>query len=156
MYYLCATKITIICNNIMKRTILFSLSLTAALLLLVGCCNCRQSSRLHKPLVGTTWQLVQIMARDISAEGDSYTLLLHDNGTATAMGDCNRITATYRMTISRELGFSNIGATRRMCKNQEMEAAFVDMLERVTHYEMDADMMLLLSNGTLIGIMKSI
>ena len=156
MYYLCATKITIICDNIMKRTILFSLSLTAALLLLAGCCNCRQSSRLNKPLVGTTWQLVQIMAHDISAEGDSYTLLLHDNGTVTAVGDCNRITATYRMTVSRELGFSNIGSTRRMCKNQELENDFVEMLKSVTHYEMDADMMLLLSNGTLVGIMKAI
>jgi hypothetical protein len=30
------------------------------------------------------------------------------------------------------------------------------MLDRVTHYEMDADIMILLSNGTLVGMMKAL
>ena len=34
--------------------------------------------------------------------------------------------------------------------------SFFDMLDRVTHYEMDADIMILLSNGTLVGMMKAL
>lgn len=140
----------------MKRTILFSLTLLIVALFAIGCCDCRKRSKLEKPLVGTTWQLVQIMAHDVTPDGDSYTLLFRSNGTATGKGDCNVFTATYRMTSSRELSISDIGSTRRLCPNQEAENAFFDLLETVTHYEMDADIMLLLSNGTLVGMMKAL
>ncbi|MBR5133539.1 MAG: META domain-containing protein [Alistipes sp.] len=140
----------------MKRTILFSLTLLIVALFTIGCCDCRKRSKLEKPLVGTTWQLVQIMAHDVTPDGDSYTLLFRSNGTATGKGDCNVFTATYRMTSSRELSISDIGSTRRLCPNQEAENAFFDLLETVTHYEMDADIMLLLSNGTLVGMMKAL
>jgi hypothetical protein len=33
------------------------------------------------------------------------------------------------------------------------EGAYYDMLERVTHYEMDGENMILLSNGMLVAIM---
>ena len=139
----------------MKRTILFSLTILIAALFIAGCCDCRKRSKLEKPLVGTTWQLVQIMARDITPENDCYTLQLRSNGMATGKGDCNVFTATYRTTSSRELTLSNIGSTRKLCPDFETENAFFDLLETVTHYEMDADIMLLLSNGTLVGMMKA-
>ena len=148
-------KITIIYNNSMKRTILFSLAILFSLLLAVGCCDCRKRSKLEKPLVGTTWQLVQIMGKELLAEGDTYTILFHSNGTATGVGDCNRFTATYAVTSSRALTISNLGSTRRYCENHTAESAYYNMLESVTHYEMDADNMILLSNGSLVGIMHA-
>jgi sulfur transfer complex TusBCD TusB component (DsrH family) len=42
-----------------------------------------------------------------------------------------------------------------MCPDNEREAEYFDMLECVTHYEMDGDMMLLLSNGVLVAIMQA-
>ena len=138
----------------MKRTILFSLTLLLVTLLATSCCDCRKRAKLEKPLVGTEWQLVQIMGRDFNAEGDSYTLLLHDNGTVTGQGDCNRLTATYKLTPTRSLSFEELGSTRMLCPNFEMENIFFDMIESVTHYEMDAESMILLSNGTLVAIMR--
>ena len=137
----------------MKRTILF---FTAILLtiLMVGCCDCRKRAKLEKPLVGTEWQLVQIMGRDIVPQGDCFTLLLHDNGNATGQGDCNRFTATYQVTPTRAFTLSDLGSTRRYCENYEAENRYFDILERVTHYEMDADNMLLFSNGVLVAIMR--
>jgi heat shock protein HslJ len=146
-------KITIIWNNIMKRTILFSLGFLFSLILAVSCCDCRKRSKLEKPLVGTSWQLVQIMGKEVAAEGDSYTILFHNNGTATGAGDCNRFTATYTVTPSRALTIDNLGSTRRYCENHMAEGAYYDMLERVTHYEMDGENMILLSNGMLVAIM---
>ena len=139
----------------MKRLILFLETPLLILLLTSACCDCRKQAKNQKPLVGTSWKLVQLMAHDVSSEGDSYTLIFHDNGTASGVGDCNRMTATYNMTTSRDLRISNIGATRRMCPDNEREAEYFDMLERVTHYEMDGDMMLLLSNGVLVAIMQA-
>lgn len=139
----------------MKQAILFSITLVLCALIAVGCCACRQRAKLVKPLVGTEWQLLQIMGREVSAEGDSFTLLFHDDGTVTGAGACNRLTATYSTTTSRALKIEDLGSTRRYCPNFEAENAYYDMLESVTHYEMDADNMLLLSNGTLIAIMHA-
>lgn len=140
----------------MKRTILFSLTLLLVALFATSCCDCRKRSKLERPLVGTTWQLVQIMAHDVTPDNDCYTLQFRSNGTATGKGDCNVFTAEFRVSSSRELTISNIGSTRRLCPDFQAENAFFDLLERVTHYEMDADIMLLLSNGTLVGMMKAL
>ena len=137
----------------MKRTILF-FSAILLTVLMIGCCDCRKRAKLEKPLVGTEWQLVQIMGRDVVSQGDSYTLLLHDNGDVSGQGDCNRFTATYEVTPKRALTFSNLCSTRRFCENFEAENKYFDVIESVTHYEMDADNMLLLSNGVLVAIMR--
>lgn len=139
----------------MKHAILFSVTFVLCALIAVGCCACRQRAKLVKPLVGTEWQLVQIMGREVRAEGDSFTLLFYDNGTVAGAGDCNRLTATYNTTASRSLNIENLGSTRRLCPNFEAENAYYDMLESVTHYEMDGDNMLLLSSGTLVAIMHA-
>ena len=140
----------------MKRATLFSLIILISSLCVVGCCDCRKRSKLEKPLVGTQWQLVQLMAKDVVAEDDSFRLTFMSNGTIAGKGDCNMLTATYSMSASRELKISNLGSTRRLCKNYEQENEFMDMLEGVTHYEMDADHMLFLSNGTLVAILKAV
>ena len=140
----------------MKRTILFFLTMIITASTLSGCCDCRQRSKLEKPLVGTEWQLAQIMARDVKPEGDSFTLLFHADGTVSGAGACNRMTATYSVTESRALKIDNLGSTRRLCPNYEAENEYYDMLEKVTHYEMDAENMLLLSNGTLVAIMHPV
>ena len=140
----------------MKRATLFSLIILISSLCVVGCCDCRKRSKLEKPLVGTQWQLVQLMAKDVVAEDDSFRLTFMSNGTIAGKGDCNVLSATFQTTPSRSLEINNLGSTRRLCKNFEQENAFMDMLEGVTHYEMDADHMLFLSNGTLVAIFKAV
>ncbi len=139
----------------MKRALIFSIIALSTLLLASGCCNCRLSRKLIRPLVGTEWQLIQLMAHEVAADGDSYTLTFHSDGTITGVGDCNRLSATYSTNDSRALSIENIGSTRRLCPNFEQENAFVEMLSSVTHYEMDADIMILLSDGTLVAMMKA-
>lgn len=122
---------------------------------MTSCCNCRQSQKQVRPLAGTEWQLIQMMAREVTTKGESYSLVFHSNGTITGMGDCNRLTATYSTSDKRDLNIDNIGSTRRLCENFEQENAFLEMITSVTHYEMDADIMILLSNGRLVGMMKA-
>ena len=59
----------------MKRLILFLATPLLILLLTSACCDCRKQAKNQKPLVGTSWKLVQLMAHDVSSEGDSYTLV---------------------------------------------------------------------------------
>ena len=154
---LCDYKDTNILSKNMKRYRLFIFAVSlASIFATTACCNCRQSRKLERPLVGTEWQLVQIMARDVAATADSYTMLFASDGTMSGVGDCNRFTAAYTTDASRNLRIENLGSTRRLCPDADAETAFFDMLEDVTHYEMDASMMLMLSNGTLVAIFKSL
>ena len=96
------------------------------------------------------------MGQEVVAKGDTYTICFSENGTAAGAGDCNRFTATYSVDKTRALDIANLGSTRRYCENHAMESAYYDMLEGVTHYEMDGDNMILLRNGTLVGIMNAV
>lgn len=139
----------------MKRTILFFIISISAMLMAAGCCDCRKQAKNAKPLVSTTWQLVQLMGQEVTAEDDSFTLVLHDNGTLSTHGACNNGNTSYRMTTSREFSIGELATTKVMCRNMEQEQQFFDMLATVTHYEIDRDMLLLLSNGTLVAILQA-
>ncbi|MBO5732977.1 MAG: META domain-containing protein [Alistipes sp.] len=139
----------------MKRIAIFSILLVAITLLSASCCSCRYSNKLVRPLATTEWKLVQMGGREISAEGDSFTMVFHSDGTITGVCDCNRLTASYTTTPTRDLRIENIGTTRRLCQNHADENEFWEMLSSVTHYEMDADIMILLSNGRVAGMMKA-
>ena len=85
-----------------------------------------------------------------------FLQMYHANIRTLATRQARNIFYFPRTTPSRSLEINNLGSTRRLCKNFEQENAFMDMLEGVTHYEMDADHMLLLSNGTLVAILKAV
>jgi heat shock protein HslJ len=59
------------------------------------------------------------------------------------------------MTTSREFSVGELATTKVMCRNMAQEQQFFDMLAMVTHYEIDRDMLLLLSNGTLVAILQA-
>ena len=123
---------------------------------LTSCCDCRKFNKLQKPIMGTTWQLVQIMAKDVKPADDSFIVVFNEDGTIMGRGDCNTMTATFTANAKRALKIENLGSTRRLCPNMEQEMEFYAMLEKVTHYEMDGTKMILLSNGTLVAIMKAL
>lgn len=121
-----------------------------------SCCNCASRSREVKPLTGTEWHLVQIMGRDVDKAADSYNLLFSADGNVSGVGDCNRLMGSYKTDDKRALDFGAMASTRMMCPDQQSEDEFMQMLDRVTHYEMDGDMMLLLADGQLVAIFKAL
>lgn len=138
----------------MKRS--FLILLAATLFVVTSCCNCASRSREVKPLVGTEWHLVQIMGRDVDKSSDSYNLLFSADGNVSGVGDCNRLMGSYKTNEKRALELGQLASTRMMCPDQQSEDEFMQMLSGVTHYEMDGDMMLLLSDGELVAIFKAV
>jgi len=137
----------------MKRS--FLILLAATLFVVTSCCNCASRSREVKPLTGTEWHLVQIMGRDVDKSSDSYNLLFATDGRVSGVGDCNRLMGSYETDENRALKLGQMASTRMMCPDQKSEDEFMQMLGRVTHYEMDGDMMLLLADGELVAIFKA-
>lgn len=137
----------------MKRS--FLILVAATLFVATSCCHCASRSREVKPLAGTDWHLVQIMGRDVDKAADSYNLLFSADGNISGVGDCNRLMGSYKTDDKRTLKMGQLASTRMMCHDQQSEDEFMQMLSRVTHYEMDGDMMLLLSDGELVAIFKA-
>lgn len=121
----------------------------------VGCCGpCRSYQRLQRPLVDTEWQLQQLNGRDIAPEGELFTLRFTAVGDLQGMAACNRLMGRYSRGEGRELAITSLATTRRLCPDKR-EGELLEALERVTHYDMDGPMLLLLSEGSLVAIFQS-
>lgn len=128
------------------------------ILFLSGCCApCRAYQKLQRPLVGTTWQLIQLEGRNISAPAGSFQLRFSTEGELTGMGACNRLMATYVTSGDRELRIGPAASTRMRCgENAALEQTFFALLGRITHYDMDGPMLLLLSDGSLLALLEAV
>lgn len=125
--------------------------------MIAACCNCRhKAAKGERPLVSTTWQLIQIGEQTLKPVAGKYTLQLLEGGQVAAKGDCNQITATYTTDAKRTLRIDAPASTRMMCPDAEGEARYVAMLDQTTHYDMDGAMLLLFEGDRLLAVMQAI
>ena len=111
-------------------------------LMLGGCCACRKGKN-NMPLKGTEWHLMRLMGRDLSVDADKFLFTFSEDGEFGGTGACNRIS------------FENLASTRMMCPDANLEAQFVEVLDRATHYEVDGNVLMILSNGEVQAILMA-
>ncbi|MBR5820905.1 MAG: META domain-containing protein [Alistipes sp.] len=132
------------------------LSIATLVAVLVGCCNCRAVQKSRKPLAGGEWQLVQLGGETIQPEEGKYTIqFIEEEQLFAGVGECNRITASYSTNEKGELKLEHAGMTRMMCPNQEAEDRFVEMLNKVTRYDMDGVMLMLFEKDNLLAVFQA-
>ncbi len=129
-------------------------SLCAAVVLTSCCAPCRAYQKQRRPLVGTSWQLIQLRGEKFVAEPGQYTLQFTPEGEVVGLGACNRVMGNYVTTERRDLKIGPLATTRMRCKDAR-EGEFFAQLEQVTHYDMDGPMMMLLSDGFLVAVMEA-
>ena len=136
------------------KTILFAL---VCAVVFVGCCSvCRQRQRNAKPLRGTQWHLVQLMGKEVNLPKESFNLILSTDGNVAGVGACNRLLGHYSVAENYALNLGQVGTTMMLCpENGELESKFVGVLGEVTHYDIDGDKLLLLSNGVIKAIFQA-
>ncbi|MCI5718769.1 MAG: META domain-containing protein [Alistipes sp.] len=137
----------------MKRVFVFSMMAVMALLV-VGCCACRKGKN-AKPLVGTQWHLVRMMERDLKIAPDQFVFTFNAEGRFAGKGACNRMMGGYTTTDKGEMKFSGVASTRMMCPDVDLEGELGQILDKTTHYEIDGDMLMLLSNGELQAVFQA-
>ena len=128
--------------------------MTLAALMLGGCCACRKGKN-NLPLQGTEWHLMRLMGKDLALDNDKFVFTFTADGEFAGVGACNRIFGAYKSTDSRALKFENIASTRRMCPDANLETQFVEILDRATHYEVDGNILMILSNGEVQAILMA-
>ncbi len=123
-------------------------------LFVVGCCACRKGKN-AKPLVGTQWHLVRMMERDLSIEPEQFLFTFEADGRFGGIGACNRMMGGYTTTDKGGIKFSNVASTRMMCPDVDLENELGKIFDSATHYEIDGDMLMLLSNGEMQAVFKA-
>ena len=121
----------------------------------VGCCACRKGKN-NLPLVGTEWHLEKMMERELNISPEQFVFTFSKDGAFGGVGACNRMMGDYTVTEKGGMTFGGVVSTRRMCPDAELETRFAQVLESTTHYEIDGDMLLLLSKGELRSVLKAV
>ena len=134
---------------------LFCITISAlAVILLSGCCACRKGKN-NLPLQGTEWHLMRLMGKDLALDNDKFVFTFSADGEFAGTGACNHIFGAYKSNDSRALSFENIALTRRMCPDANLETEFSAVLGRATHYEVDGNILMILSNGEVQAILMA-
>ena len=128
--------------------------MTLVALMLGGCCACRKGKN-NLPLQGTEWHLMRLMGKDLALDNDKFVFTFSADGEFGGTGACNRIFGAYKSNDSRALSFENIALTRRMCPDANLETEFSAVLGRATHYEVDGNILMILSNGEVQAILMA-
>ena len=126
--------------------------------LLVGCCSqCRLRVKNAKPLVGTTWHLVQMEGRDVKLPQESFNLRFAADGSLSGKAACNNLLGRYSTTDKLGLKFLSVGTTMMFCpENGELEHQFSQLLSNITHYDIDFDTLILIQDGTIKALLRAV
>lgn len=130
---------------------------TALAALAVGCCNCRSyQKKTRRPLVGTEWQLVQLLGEKVVPDADRFTLIfMAEDNRIAGKGACNRIMGSYSLGEDRAVKIGPLASTMMACPGMDREHVFAQAVESATHYEMDGPMLLLLADGELKAVFQA-
>ena len=138
----------------MKKFFIVSILTAIIAVVGIGCCACRKGKN-NKSLTGQGWHLVRMMERDLQIEADQFVFTFFADGKFSGRAACNQIMGVYQLLDRGGMKFSSVASTRRMCREADLETQFAQILDRTTHYEIDGDMLMLLSNGELQAVLKA-
>lgn len=126
----------------------------ATIIALAGCCACRKGkSNAAMTLTGVTWQADKIGSGSLTPQDDSFTLRFDADNKVSGCGACNRFFGSYRSDAEGKLTFGELGATKMMCPDMELEDRMFDALHRTVSYSFDSRTLLLLDGaGEVVAV----
>ena len=137
----------------MKR-FFYIASILVVAALVAGCCACRKGKN-NLPLVGTPWHLVKMVERELNLSPEQFVFTFSKDGAFGGVGACNRMMGDYTTTEKGVMTFGPVASTRRMCPDANLETEFIAILDRATHYEVDGNILMILSNGEVQAILMA-
>lgn len=139
----------------MRNFLTISVMAAFVAILGIGCCACRKGKN-NKELTSEQWHLVRMMERDLKIDAEQFVFSFSVDGKFSGLAACNRFMGDYVTSERGVMKFKGVASTRRMCREADLEVQFAQILERTTHYEIDGDMLMLLSNGEMQAVLKAV
>ncbi|MFM9842498.1 MAG: META domain-containing protein [Dongiaceae bacterium] len=128
-------------------------SFAAAMLFLAGCTATPEEAA---TLVGPVWLAEQVAGAALPTE-PQVTLQFGADGRAAGKGGCNQYSGPYR-TTGNGISFGAMISTEMACDGDvmEREQAYLDLLGRVSSYEVrnNAELILYADDGTRIRLRR--
>ena len=108
------------------------------------------------PLENTQWKLVELYGENNPAfeGGDSFTFTL-DAGSITGKGSVNRFFGGYEYSDAAGLEIGDLGMTRMMGPNVDLEDSFVQMFDKVDGCKGKGDGLTLTGDGETLATFKA-
>lgn len=139
----------------MKKSIFAAL--VCAMFLVVGCCACRSAQKNAKPLKTTEWHLIQLGGQEMDLPLNVFNITIAEDNSLAGVGACNRLLGQVVVGEKQAISFGQVGTTMMLCpENEELESKFVAMLGGITHYDIDADKLILMQDGVIKAILKAV
>lgn len=133
--------------------------IAATALLFAASCAHTKAVVEDKPLENTTWKLVELYgnANPAFEEGDSFTFTLDKSkGSITGKGSVNRFFGGYKFSAEDGvLDVGDMGMTRMMGPNIDLEDAFVNVFDNVDGYSVAGEELTLKANGEKVAVFKA-
>ena len=104
------------------------------------------------------WILIELKEVPVQLSGsrrDAYIEFFPDEKKFTGVGGCNTINGIYIINRKKtEIDFSHIASTKMSCPDLAFENTFLETLDKVNHYEVSGNTILLKNHDDVLLIMK--
>lgn len=126
--------------------------IAVAALLFASCAGTVQ----QVPLENTKWKLLSLYGESSQAfeNGDSFTFTL-DAGSISGKGSVNRFFGGYGYSDTDGLEIGELGMTRMLGPEMELENSFVQMFDKVDGCKIDGDVLTLTGEGETLATFKA-
>lgn len=141
------------------KKISLALLFLISIIMVSSCCACRKTVKNPFKLDSCEWLLVEMNSKQDLKKGDnnSFTVRFDDvDKKITGMAQCNRFFGGYELLTGGKIKFGNMGATRMMCPDIEIESEFLGTFSEIDSYNIDGDMLLLQKKGEVVMIFQAL
>jgi heat shock protein HslJ len=121
----------------------------AAIILVAGCTDSGQSG--HTPLLGTTWNLVELNNSKIEHPGPQVPHLRFETDKLTGNDGCNNFFGAYTLD-GNKLKFGMLASTRMACPQiNELDIEFNKVISITSSYTISSDKLELFEEDKLLA-----
>ena len=140
-------------KNIITRSV-FLVSAFIFLAVISEGCSSGKSTTNSASLEGTEWVLETMNSTGvISLDDNNVTLKLDETGKISGKGSCNSFFGSYK-TDGSALSFGEIGSTKMMCDDMQIETDYFAALKKTDKYEIKSGKLNLYSASKIILVFK--
>lgn len=142
-------------KNIITKSIYLCIVFSFLLIIVIlsGCSSGKSTTGGNSP-DGTEWVLETMNSTSvISLDDNNVTLKFDGPGKISGKGSCNSFFGSYKLDGSA-LSFSEIGSTKMMCDNMQIETDYFAALKKIDKYEIKSGKLQLLASTAVLLIFR--
>jgi heat shock protein HslJ len=141
-------------KNIITKLIGVGIIFSFWAIMLNGCSSGKSTTENQSP-AGAEWILETMNGKSVTSFDDKSVTLNFDEtpGRISGRGSCNTFFGSYKLDGSA-LKFSEIGSTKMMCDNMQVETEYFSLLKSTDKYEIKSGKLSLYSSSSVILVFK--